>query len=278
VRPDLALASRIAFVGDTHSNLRWLLHVAALMKGNGVAVLVVLGDFGLTWTRPEPDNFGVDELSAHLIGAGQTLYFVDGNHECHPHLLALPLDDDGLRPIAPGIFHIPRGYRTTLAHGRTLAALGGANSIDVDRRTPGWSWFPEESITEEDLERLGPEHADILIGHDAPLDVPRLDAYLQRSDRYWSTDALAYSAKGQAMFDRGFKQVRPSIFFGGHYHVAIDEEVSFQSPDGPFECRVIIRDCDGTREDANVAILDLATLEVEFPSQDFRADDTADDE
>jgi predicted phosphodiesterase len=270
----LSGAGRVAFLGDSHGNLRYLVDTANLLKTMGVDVLVVLGDFGFLWPGRHPNPSELERLSVYLTGAQQQCFFVDGNHEDFEQLLAMPLDQSGVRPVAPGITHIPRGYRTTLAHGRTLAALGGANSVDRADRAPNENWWPEESISEADLERLGEDRADILIGHDAPLAVPRLNSILSKTrNRFWSAEDLAYERAGRQMFDRGFKQVRPSLYFGGHFHLHLDEELSFDGPDGPFDCRVILRERDGGPYYNTTAILDLETLEVEFPNPDFHLED-----
>ncbi|WP_104126716.1 hypothetical protein [Cryobacterium sp. Y57] len=79
--------------------------------------------------------------------------------------------------------HIPRGYRTVLVSGAPLAALGGANSVDIGHRVLGRSVWAEKSITESDLATLGTGLADVLIGHDAPVDLPTLDTWLAATDR-----------------------------------------------------------------------------------------------
>jgi hypothetical protein len=82
-------------------------------------------------------NTILPRMSKRLHAKGQTLYFVDGNHEDFTALYKFPISADGLRWVRPNIVHLPRGYRTTLVSGRTLAALGGANSVDFALRYVG---------------------------------------------------------------------------------------------------------------------------------------------
>ena len=263
----LSAASRIGFLGDTHGDMQHVLTVARTMSARGIELLVVLGDFGFLWPG---HNWGIDidKLSRRLKTTRQTLAFVDGNHEDFDLLYKFPVADDGLRWIRPNIVHIPRGYRTVLASGATLAALGGANSIDIGHRVLGRSVWVEESITEADLTKLGPDHADVLMGHDAPLDLPTLDGWLAATDYGWPPDGLKYSAEGRGMFHRGFLQVQPRLYLGGHYHRHIDELVTYSPRDREFQTRVVILDQGGSASATSQAILDVRTLGLEFITRD----------
>ncbi|TFD20871.1 metallophosphoesterase [Cryobacterium sp. TMT4-10] len=263
----LSAASRIGFLGDTHGDMQHVLTVARTMSARGIEHLVVLGDFGFLWPGR---NWGIDidKLSRRLKMTAQTLAFVDGNHEDFDLLYKFPVADDGLRWIRPNIVHIPRGYRTVLASGATLAALGGANSVDIGHRVLGRSVWAEESITEADLTALGHGHADVLIGHDAPLHLPTLDAWLAATDHGWPPAGLKYSAEGRAMFHRGCLQVQPRLYLGGHYHRHIDELVTYMTGDAEFQTRVVILDEGGSASATSQAILDLETLELEYIARD----------
>jgi hypothetical protein len=207
------------------------------------------------------------------------LYFVDGNHEDHLRLSRYPISADGLRWLRPNIAHIPRGFRTALQSGLRFAALGGANSVDVGHRLAGSSWWTEESITEADLAALGEGHADVMVGHDAPLGVPALDRRLVATDHWWPEAGVAYSAAGRQMFHRGFLQVRPRLYLGGHYHYHVDETVDFDTGGDPFSCRVVILDMN-QGNGWSQAILDVATLDLHYFSRDdatSRAEQVDDD-
>ena len=79
---------------------------------------------------------------------------------------------------------------------------------------------------------LGHEKADVLIGHDAPLGLPSLDAWLAATDHGWPPAGLKYSAEGRALFHRGFLQVQPRLYLGGHYHRHIDELITYSPATG----------------------------------------------
>lgn len=257
---------RIGLLGDTHGDMSHVLAVSETMWKRGVSVLLVLGDFGFVWPRR---NYGIDlsKLSRRLAARRQVLYFVDGNHEDFTRLYRHPIGDDGLRWLRPNVAHIPRGYRTPLSSGRTLAALGGANSVDAGNRLAGSSWWPEESITEDDLAALGGEHADVMVGHDAPLDVPALDRRLAATDHWWSEGGKSYSAAGRQMFHRGFLQVRPQLYLGGHYHYHVDETVEYENDGRAFSCRVVVLDMNEGHSWSQ-AILDVTTLDLQYFDRD----------
>lgn len=257
----LESAARIGFLGDTHGALGHILLVCRAMQKHGVEVIVQLGDFGMIFPGGNWGN-DLDRLSNRLSKLGITLYFVDGNHEAFPLLYSFPIGGDGVRWVRNNIGHLPRGYRARLASGRTLAALGGANSIDLARRAVGVTWWFEESITEADLAALGHEPVDVLVAHDAPEHVPSLDRQLAGTDQFWPAAALEYAAAGRRNFHRGFVQVRPKLVMSGHYHVHIDEIVDYSSEAGAFQSRVVILDRDQMPLAECAAILDVETFEL----------------
>lgn len=169
-----------------------------------------------------------------------------------------------MRWVRPTIAHIPRGFRTTLSSGRALAALGGANSVDFGNRVEGQSWWPQESITDKEPGALGQEQADVLIGHDAPSPLPTLDYHLVKTDHFWSLSGRAYAAAGRQMFTRGFIEVWPELYLGGHYHHHLDETVSYSVHDNPFETRVVLLDMNGSEQSRSQSILDTQTLDLQF--------------
>ena len=186
------------------------------MVARGVAVLVALGDFGFVWPERNRDR-NLNKLSRCLQDRGQTLYWVDCNHEDFRTLYAkFALTDDGQRPIRDNIIHLPRGYRTTLASGKTMAVRDEANPIDRNWRVEGHRWWPEESITEAELRTLGSEHADLLVGHDAPLHLPSLHSHLRSTATLGDHRRRAFAEAGRRMFHRGFLQVQPALYVGGH--------------------------------------------------------------
>ena len=257
----LIRAKKIGLIGDIHGDLGHLLTVLRTFRHRDIDTIIQLGDLGLVW-RHAGWLRNLSKLNRTLVRLDQTLYWLDGNHEDHPRLAKWPVSPDGIRWIRNSIGHLPRGFRTTLSSGKSLAVLGGANSIDANYRVQGISWWPEESITDADLERLGNQPADILLGHDAPLQVRSLDSQL--NPMAWTEHEVRYANAGRAMFHRAFLQVKPALSVSGHYHCHVNETRTFRTPDGSFRSRIVVLDNNGSATKVSQAILDVDSLNLDF--------------
>jgi len=121
------------------------------------SVILHLGDFGFCVPDPSTRKY-LHRVEQRLAEHGMRLLFVDGNHEDHARLNALSLDPaTGLRRISDHLHHLPRGYRWTWRDqdGADVIwmALGGAVSVDRAWRTAGRSWWPDEVLSSEDVQR-----------------------------------------------------------------------------------------------------------------------------
>ncbi|GAA4481281.1 metallophosphoesterase family protein [Microbacterium panaciterrae] len=256
-------ATTLAAVGDVHGDVPALFRLLDVLADSGIRCVIGLGDVGILWGRNS--NRDVQKVEARLSANEQTFYWVDGNHENHTLIATYPTDRRGRRPISTNFIHLPRGHRVTLASGRALAALGGANSVDRSQRS---TWWPAESVSGTDLATLGPGYADLIISHDAPEDVLALDNYLDKTAFMWPQIGIAYSQAGRAMFHRGFLQVRPKLSVGGHYHLPIDEAVGYAVGDHGFATRVVVLDTLQHVGTASVAMIDTGSLAIRFLTAD----------
>lgn len=162
----------VLFLGDTHGDLGFLddaLSIAASMKCDAV---FQLGDFGFLW--PGRDHMDIVQQMVEIRGV--PLYWIDGNHDWHPEIRErYPVEDfDVFEDIGDRatVHHVRRGCVVEVgrfASRMRIAGLGGAPSIDRSQRTPGKSWWPEETITAQDVGVLAHLHSvDVLATHDAP--------------------------------------------------------------------------------------------------------------
>jgi hypothetical protein len=215
----LATPDRIAFLGDLHGD--WGFGVRALTHATqerGASVAVQVGDFGFC----HPSEAFVAAMSAAAVQLDLPLLWIDGNHENHDALHAMPCDPaTGLRPIAPGIWHLPRGYRWSWGGVRFLA-LGGAHSVDRPLRTPGLDWFPQEKISVADATGAiagGP--AEVMVCHDAPagVEIPGLRPHDFPAAEIRTAD------QQRALLRSVVDEVRPRWLFHGHYHTAYIDEL-----------------------------------------------------
>jgi predicted phosphodiesterase len=228
---------RLLMAGDWHRNADWALKVIDYASREGVDVIVHCGDFGF-WVDDNQTRNYLDSMEKLLAEKRIALLWVDGNHEDHSRLNALPLDN-GVRPISEHITHLPRGYRWEW-HGQTWMALGGGHSVDRKWRTEGVNWWPEEHLSRVDVSRAADGGAvDVIVSHDCPsgVDIPGLIV-----DGWPPEDAEANDAHREvvAVVVDG---TNPSTIFHGHYHVKYFGERPLP---GGGTTRIVGLDCDGT--------------------------------
>lgn len=249
----------VAVAGDWHGNLAWALKAVKAAHDAGAAVVLQLGDFG--YWRPDPSTRKyLFRLERQLSALDVQLLWVDGNHEDHARLSALPLAADGTRPISDHIAHLPRGHRWTWDDAGGIAstwlALGGAVSLDRQWRRAGKTWWPEETINEDDAATAvagGP--ADVLVSHDSPAGVaiPDMRAGL------WPAEAVADADRHRARLRRVVDEVCPRQLWHGHYHVRYDGDLEILpqpgSADEPTICQIHGLDRDDTEMSRNVVFV-----------------------
>lgn len=221
VTDPLAAPDRIAFIGDVHGDFGFAARALTYAAERCADVAIQCGDFGFR----RLDEAFVGGVSAVACRLGVPVLWVDGNHENHPGLAAVPVDPvTGLRPIAPGIWHLPRGFRWTWAGVRFLA-LGGAYSVDRTGRIPGLDWFPEECLSHSeviDAAVSGP--ADVMICHDAPAGAAIPDEAFE-APGVWSPRDVRASDQHREGLRYVTDHVRPRWLFHGHYHVRYVDEL-----------------------------------------------------
>lgn len=231
--------NRIGLAGDWHGNS---FHARAVIEHftNRADVIIQLGDFGFWTPGPAQDKF-ISRVNRALNAADLMLVFVDGNHEFHPGLAKLPIDDDtGLRKVTNRIWHAPRGHRWEWSGVRWMA-LGGAYSIDRQWRTEGKDWWPEERLTDADVETACTGGSvDVLVSHDAPL---RARVPLMSGSKWPSEDVRA-SRDHRALVQKVVDAAMPSRVWHGHFHCHYEDLIGL--PDGQ-ACQVFGLDCDGTK-------------------------------
>ncbi len=258
---------RIGLLGDPHADLQWRGLAVRNLARVGIRQIHVLGDFGFLSSGSPLERERLRLLTKQLTSRNAFMYVTGGNHEGYPTLhRRYPLDEWGYRRLSRRIIWLPRGWRGATAAGTVVASLGGANSISRGRRNQTVSghvaaWHPEEQITEEDLEALGSDPVDVLLGHDAPFS-RALKRHVTRQRRFWTRDGIAYAAAGQAMFHRGVVQVQPKLVLSGHYHRYLDTNLLLR-PLGHSTTTVRSVILDRNRTAHSVGILNVEALEID---------------
>jgi len=208
-------------LGDVHGDRAFLdLAIEAAMKAECGAVFQ-LGDFGY-W--PNHRLFRDDENGIVMIKKGDTVigmveelphviddydfpvYFVDGNHEYHPGLQKY---EEWVTEIRKNLFYIKRGALLEVGK-RNVLCLGGAYSMDRLSRVKNESWFPEEVVSNADVEASMniDKTIHVVMTHDCPFLLQDI------SSNSIHTEGMANRAQLDALLGRH----RPRWWFFGHYH------------------------------------------------------------
>lgn len=226
----IELSGRILLAGDWHGSFPQAEKVIRHAHEYGIATIIHLGDFGI-WNNDKPY---LNKMQFLLGEWGIRMYFIDGNHEDFVRLYGKRVLEDGTRFVRDNITHLPRGLRIGW-EGYNILCLGGAASIDRLHRRVGTSWWPEELITDEDVENSiagGP--ADILLAHDSPAGAPNgiTDDFAQQlaAMRYFGPDIVRQCNEHRKQLKRVTDVVAPRLVFHGHYHMYM--RGVFQHPDG----------------------------------------------
>lgn len=176
--------------------------------------VIVCGDFGGVWNRTgergADEKFWVDWLNKKPF----TTLFVDGNHENHQLLNTFPVEKKyggKVHVIDKSVYHLMRGEVFTLDN-KKFFCMGGATSVDKDRRTPGISWWPEELPSKKEMDyamRNLDKHdwnVDYIITHCAPTSVVKSIAY------WYEIDSL------NDFLQVIYEKIKFKHWFFGHYH------------------------------------------------------------
>lgn len=160
---------RYFVTGDKHQAYGGLLAFIDKMKLGQNDVIIILGDMGLFWRKDKSD-------STHIINVYEenyqcNLWFIDGNHENFDQLEELNrLDERGLYIVSPHIRYIPRGKVLDL-NGKKALCIGGADSVDKHLRTKHLSWWPQEQITQANIDTIAADYYDYVFSHTCPYDI-----------------------------------------------------------------------------------------------------------
>jgi Icc-related predicted phosphoesterase len=255
--------TKILFAGDLHGSWTHLNKVFYRAQEVEADLIFQVGDFGWGWSFEGPmyvldgrvinapengalkfRNDWFSEKVADLVReTGIKFYWIDGNHENHTglrfvisHLIP---ESDGTYQINPGVFYIPRGTMMEW-DGAKFLCCGGASSVDKNYRTEGVSWWPEEELTLEEVDRcIALGKSDFLVTHDFPWEVTVVDRHL---DPYWGEERAAATAHHRQMISNIAYACDPKVVLHGHLHKSYNEVITINNHD------VLVRglDCDAT--------------------------------
>ena len=225
---DMPEPTKLMVAGDWHGSYRWVELVFERARAQGCDTILQLGDFGYwpAWEEHTQTQTGISPFLARVHELAERIgipvYWLDGNHENHGALTP----GQGDRWVR----HLPRGHRWQW-WGKTWMAVGGGVSVDKEARTPGYDWFPEETLTPEQFEhclREGP--VDIIVSHDCPAGVliPGVHALQKqgkietgelRTDCWFPLAQLYESEAHRGLLRDIVDRTGARLVLHGHYHV-----------------------------------------------------------
>ncbi len=207
-------AERVLLAGDWHGNVEWAQGCLEVAATSGCQAVLQLGDFGL-W--PGREDSYLDRLDEAARSSAVKLVWIDGNHENHDALDVWRAEADpaGLVIMRPNVVWASRGARWEWS-GVRFGALGGAVSIDRFLRRAGVNWWPQETPTERDVDRLGDASLDVLATHAAPGAVAFPFRPLPLPN-----DIVEEARRSREMLDEAVRRTRPRLVVHGHHHVRI---------------------------------------------------------
>jgi hypothetical protein len=268
----------VLLAGDLHGNVvaaRQVLYGADMQS---VRTVVQLGDFGF-WSGEDGETY-LDTVSAKLADLDQTLLVIDGNHEDFDLLERFPTVPEGpavgLRPVRPRLWHLPRGTRWQWPNAdgslTKWAAAGGAVSVDRAVRTLGYSFWPAEELTDDQVDLIaeaGP--VDVLLCHDRPAaaalalgDVPGL--WWWRTPSFWARDDLRRSDEHAARLQRLIDTVHPTQVWHGHLHQRTEVTIDPAAWGGTCHVHGLADDGVGTPHNIALVGTDGALIELDGDS------------
>lgn len=251
----------IMFAGDWHGYTQQAINVVIAAHERGIEHIIHAGDFGV-WRDNNHQKF-LKRLNKTAEHFGVHIYFVDGNHEDFPHLYSYPLAEDGTRTVRSHIHHLPRGFRWEWNTIRYMA-MGGAYSVDRKWRTEGFSWFPEEEISDDDVKNAiaDPSTVDVLISHDSPTGAPNpvTDNPHRQAEgiRNFGEYAISQAELHRNQLLRVTNVVDPVIIVHGHYHMPGQKQ--YKRPLTGTLCDVISLDEGGAQLHNHTVALTLTDL------------------
>ncbi|MBQ3133759.1 MAG: metallophosphoesterase [Clostridia bacterium] len=159
----------IYITGDLHGEITRLSKLTLTADDT----LIVCGDFGFACHVPAENDFGL----AWLARQPYTVLFIDGNHDNHDWLDAMPAEElygGTVHRVRDNVFHLMRGQVYTI-DGYRFFTMGGAASVDKPYRLQnGLPWWERELPNGEELAAAAESletvdwQVDVVLTHTAP--------------------------------------------------------------------------------------------------------------
>ena len=215
---------RFFITGDTHGELDRVYNWIDRMNFNNFDInIIIAGDAGICWRKDKKDLKQI--IDFHENNYDFHIWFIDGNHENFDILKTFKPDEYEIVNLSPHIHYLPRGtglYLATDNGVKSAIFCGGADSLDKIYRIPHLSWWADEAITEEDINKCLEHKKDIkkvdyIITHCCPYSV------FMKNRAYLITlldiDQAKVDHTSELMLDKLAMNIDCNKWFFAHYHV-----------------------------------------------------------
>ena len=241
--PYFILPDKVAVLGDVHGNTTAVLRAVDIAK-NHTNFIIQVGDYWL---------YNKSSVEKRLSENGMKMLFIPGNHEDWNFLNEVS-DSEKLTRISDSIFYAPIGSRAVMGDKIVLFA-GGAVSVDKSLRTPGYDWFPDETIKyKQAIDIVNDGNADIVFSHDCHSSSSVLNDHLDNSVKYFDNSVYKESDNHREMVEFIVRGVNSKCVIHGHYHY------NYTSVDDGIKTYGMNMECDH----GSVGIFDSSTYEMKF--------------
>lgn len=201
----------IYIVGDLHGDFMKLARIKEHLTSDDIVIQV--GDFGWYPTVIQEWKSLFDDYPCKI-------YAIDGNHEDFVYLSQFSKDTP--TEVLPNLFYVPRGTVMEI-EGQLFGFLGGGESVDKAWRVENVSWWKEEQITDDDVQKLITNVAgrtlDYLITH-VPPKFTILSHFGPFDTKYWGLPDDWEDISAEKV-SKVYWELRPRNLLCGHMHRSI---------------------------------------------------------
>jgi predicted phosphodiesterase len=246
--------TKIMLLGDTHGNIGFVRNRAIpAAKAAGCRWIYQVGDFGYWEHTPEGVQY-LNDVQESLVESGIHLVFIAGNHDKTSLIVDKYPMIMGFYAVRPSIWFAPNGVQWDF-EGYSFLALGGAYSIDKQWRLEqeaaqaknrvatmrahyereGYSesymrnravektaetlWFPEEEMTDLELEKILIDirgtRIDVILAHDKPF----------ASNPGVKLSPIPECEPNQRRLQKAVNILQPKLFVHGHLHIRYTDTI-----------------------------------------------------
>ena len=208
--------------GDIHGNLFEIIDFINRFNLGKNDNIIILGDCGIAWRKDKKDLAQNIKLW-NECGNRVKLYFIDGNHENFNILNSLPIENN-MGKIADNIYHLRRGQVYEFENKKILVC-GGADSIDKYRRIENFTWWKEETISQETIDDIPAGHYDYVLTHCCPRSVFEKNRIYLSTLQFLDENKINHSSED--MLEQLKNKITFDHWFFGHYHINCNLDEKF---------------------------------------------------